>query len=41
MMIETSIRIINTKFKIVVMSAGEGGIPRELLVVFILFYFIV
>lgn len=38
-MIKTSIRIINTEFSIVVNSAREGGIHRELLVLSVLSYF--
>lgn len=41
-MIKTSIiKIVNTKSKIVVNSAREEGIHRELLVVFILSYFVI
>lgn len=40
-MIKSSIRIINTMFKIVVNSAGEKRIHRELLVIFVLSYFVI
>lgn len=35
------IKTVNTKSKLPVNSAGEGGIHREFLGVFILFYFVI